>query len=97
MLHKANISYSTDTTAAMCSSCLQGKFFKLLFHSSVHKSVKPFQIIHSDVWGPSPCISVDGYKYYVIFGDEFTQYCWWFPLVNKSDVFSVFVNLCAHI
>ena len=73
MLQKANISYSIDTIAAMCPSCLQGKFCKLPFHLIVHKSVKPFHIIHSDVWGPSPSISVDGYKYYVIFVNEFTR------------------------
>ena len=97
MLTNANIAYSTDSPAVVCTSCLQGKFCKLPFHSSVHKSVKPFHIIHSDVWGPSPCVSVDGYKYYVIFVDEFTRYCWWIPLVNKSDVYSVFVNFCASI
>ena len=75
MLKKENISCFINSTAVMCASCLQGKFCKLPFHSSVHKSVKPFHIIHNDVGGSSPSISVDAYRFYLIFVEEFTQYC----------------------
>ena len=81
----------------MCYSCLQGKFSKLPFQSSNHKSVIPFHTIHSDVWGPSPCVSIDGYKYYVTFIDEFSCYCWLFPLVNKSDLCAVFVKFYFYV
>lgn len=30
----------------------------------------PLELIHSDVWGPSPLVSVCGYKYYVVFIDN---------------------------
>ena len=30
-------------------------------------SIKPFEIVHSDVWGPAPVISKGGFSYYMIF------------------------------
>lgn len=51
-----------------------------------------------DVWGPSPVVSFSGYKYYLLLVDDFTKYCWLFPLHKKSDVssyvqaFKVFVS-----
>ena len=91
MLNKACIQCPLDNASDVCVSCLQGKFCKLPFHSSTHTSITPFHIIHSDLWGPSPSISVDGYRFYVIFVDDFSRFCWLFPLVNKSDVCSVFI------
>ncbi|KAM1505772.1 hypothetical protein ACFXTO_001721 [Malus domestica] len=52
----------------------------------------PLELVHCDVWGPAPTLSISGYKYYVLFVDEFTKYTWLFPLKLKSEVYSVFVN-----
>ena len=97
MLHKANIKCSNDSSMSICHSCLQGKFFKLPFHSSNTKSVNPFHTIHNDLWGPSPSVSADGFRYYITFIDEFTRYCWLFHLVNKSDLCSVFVKFHQYV
>ncbi|KAI5344539.1 hypothetical protein L3X38_012416 [Prunus dulcis] len=55
-----------------------------------HKSTKPLELVHSDVWGPSPIVSALGYKYYVLFLDDYTKYCWLYPLTYKSDVLATF-------
>jgi hypothetical protein len=34
--------------------------------------------------------SSDGFRYFVIFIDAYTKYIWYYPLVAKSDVFSIF-------
>ncbi|PKU82566.1 Retrovirus-related Pol polyprotein from transposon TNT 1-94 [Dendrobium catenatum] len=49
-------------------------------------------LIHSDVWGPAPVDSVQGYRYYVIFIDDFSRFTWLFPLRQKSEVFETFVS-----
>ena len=97
MLNKAHIECSKDSNSVMCHSCLQGKFCKLPFQSNVQRSVIPFHIIHTDLWGPSPTVSVDGFRYYVLFVDDFSRYCWLFPLINKSDLYSVFVKFYTYI
>ncbi|XP_011013508.1 PREDICTED: uncharacterized protein LOC105117521 [Populus euphratica] len=88
--NKADVHVSKTPTPLMCHPCLKGKFSKLPFPQHVNKSVIPFDTIHTNLWGPAPSISVDGYRYYTIFVDECTRYCWIFPLVNKSDLFSTF-------
>ena len=40
-----------------CDACQSSKSHKLPFSISVHKSTKPLELIHSDVWGPAPTLS----------------------------------------
>jgi hypothetical protein len=37
-----------------CSGCKLAKFSALPFNRSISVSSSPFDLIHSDVWGPSP-------------------------------------------
>jgi len=46
--------------------------------------------IFSDVWDLAPLFSSDGYRYFVIFVDAYTKYVWYYPIIFKSDVYSVF-------
>ena len=55
------------------------------------------QLVHSDVWGPAPIPSVLGYKYYVIFVDDFGRFTWLFLLKQKSEVFNVFLHFKALV
>lgn len=73
------------------------KFTKLPFSVSSTKSTIPFEVIHSDVWGPSPYVSVEGYRYYLTFIDECTRYCWIFPLHYKSQVCSLFIAIHSFV
>ncbi len=40
---------------------------QLPFQKSVSKTCKPLEVIHSDVWGPTPVTSNGGTQFYVIF------------------------------
>jgi hypothetical protein len=55
----------------------------------------PFDIVHSDVW-TSPALSSGGHRYYVLFLDDFTDFLWTFPVQNKSQVHSMFLQFHAH-
>lgn len=81
----------------MCSNCLEGKISKLPFQSATHKSLTLFDVIQSDVWDPTPCLSIEGFKYYVTFIDECTPFCWIFLLINKDEVYSTFVTFYQFI
>jgi len=81
---------SNSSTSSFCDSCSINKSHRLPFHKHGLTSSVPFDLIYTDVWGPSPQISIQGHKYYVIFIDHFTKYVCLFPLRNKSDVKIIF-------
>jgi hypothetical protein len=83
---------SSTTSDFSCNACSCNKIHKLPFHVSSLKSTAPLELLYSDVWGPSPIKSYDGFQYYVIFVDHFTKYIWLFPIKLKSDVSSVFTR-----
>ena len=49
------------------TSCQLGKQSVLSFNNSESISNSIFELIHSDVWGPSPVVSIDGSRYFVCF------------------------------
>ena len=81
---------SAFSKSSFCDSYQCNKSHKLPFGKSSLKSRRPLDLIYTDVWGPSPIRSIDGFSYYIIFVDHFTKYSWLFPLAYKSDVFSIF-------
>lgn len=78
-------------TYDFCSSCPLGKSHKLPFHLSSSTSSFPLELIRSDVW-ISHSYSINGYKYYVVFVDNFSKYVWLYPLKLKYEVFHTFVH-----
>jgi transposase InsO family protein len=81
-----------------CESCQLGKHVRVSFPSRVNKrSMSPFDIIHSDVWGPSRVSSTLGYKYYVTFIDDFSRCTWITLLKDRSELFGAFQTFCSEI
>jgi GAG-pre-integrase domain len=82
------IFYFKTLNCSNCEVCKLGKRIKLSFSLSKCKSKKYFELIHSDVWGPALVESFNGFKYFVIFIDDFSRTTWLYLLKNKSEVFS---------
>jgi len=53
---------------------------------------RPLERVHCDLWGPAPVSSVQGFQYYVIFIDNLSRFCWFYPLKRKSDFCSIFIK-----
>ncbi|GJR00285.1 retrovirus-related pol polyprotein from transposon TNT 1-94 [Tanacetum coccineum] len=68
-------------------------FFDDVFIIQNRNSKEPLaqgrHLIHYDLWGPSPIVSKDGYRYYVIFVDDFSKFRWFYPLKAKSNFYGV--------
>lgn len=45
-----------------CKGCKLAKFSALPFNKSTTVSSAPFDLIHSSVWGPSPVVSIFGFR-----------------------------------
>ena len=75
-----------DSSRLDCHACYCGKSHKLPFHASDHNSINAFDLVHADVWGPSPIASFTGFRYYILLIDDYTRYSWLIPIHLKSDV-----------
>ena len=73
-----------------CTSCHFGKQKKLPFNNSDSFSSAPFDLIHSDIWGPVPVLTEGGSKYFVIFVDDFSRYSWIYLLHHRSKLVSFY-------
>ena len=73
-----------------CSGCKLAKFSALPFNKSISFSSSPFDLVHSDVWGPSPVSTKVGARYYVSFTDDHTRYCWIYLMKHRSEFFDVY-------
>ena len=81
---------SSNKALVICSACQQAKSHGLPFAQSTSHASSPLEIIHSNVWGPAPVSSVDGFRYYVSFLDDFSKFCWLIPIIAKSEVYEKF-------
>ena len=48
-----------------------------------------FELVDSDVWGPSCMPSVKGFRYFLLFIDDFSRITWLYLLKERSEVPSV--------
>ena len=65
----------------------KGNNIKNPFPKSETKTKGTLELIHFDVCGPIPSISLSGYEYYVTFIDDYSINTWIHFLKNKSEVF----------
>ena len=47
-------------------ACQLGKFKRNIYPANNNRTKRPFQILHCDVWGPSPHIDLLGHQYFLI-------------------------------
>jgi hypothetical protein len=81
---------------SVCESCELGKHVRLPFSTSQSSSTFPFELIHCDL-GTSPHESFSGFKYYLVILDDFTHFTWTFPMRNKYDVHTIFLNFQRYV
>jgi hypothetical protein len=75
-----------------CGNCNKAKAHKLPFTASSTIATHPLQIIHTDLWGPSPVLSQLGNRYYVLFTDEYSRFSWIYFCACKSNVVKLFAQ-----
>ena len=80
-----------------CDSCKLGKSKTLPFPLHASRASHCFDLIHSDVWGPSPVSSHEKFKYYVTFIDDHSRFTWVYFLRSKSEVFRTFTEFLAYV
>lgn len=72
-----------------CDVCPLARHVRQFFPISSSKSIKAFQLLHLDVWGPYSTPTFDENKYFLTIVDDFSRVTWIFHLKLKGDVINV--------
>ncbi|MCO5603945.1 hypothetical protein L7F22_058102 [Adiantum nelumboides] len=82
----------------VCEGCVLGKMHKFTFlQDGSVRGTRKLQLVHSDVCGPMRMPSMGNILYFVTFIDDFSRFCWVYPLKAKSDVFANFQHYVAMV
>ena len=60
-------------------------------------SEKPFDLVHSDIWGPAPTTTVHDYCYYILFIDDYSRFTWIYFLKNRSELSRTYIEFANMI
>ena len=69
----------------------------MLFNTSESISIDIFDPFHSDVWGPSSISSIGGFRYFVVFIDDYSCYSGIFNMKHRSELLQVYSNFAKMV
>lgn len=70
---------------------------KLPYQRSFNKAMKPFDLIHFDIWGPLAIKFVHGFSYFLTDVDDFNRYIWVTLMRSKVGVSQHVMNFVQLI
>ena len=92
------VSRFSSLSSLECESCQLGKHTRVSFPKRLDSCTKtPFELVHTDVWGPARTTSTVGFWYFVTFIDDFYRCTRLFLMKCRAELFSVFQKLFAEI
>ena len=81
-----------------CESCQLGKHTLVSFPKRLDQRTKsPFELVHTDIWGPSRAESTLGFRYFVTFIDDYSRCTWLFLMKTRAELFSIFQKFHTKI
>ena len=94
LLNKKGQLYLTSLLPSpkLCDTCQLAKSHCLPYSHNEHGSFNVLNLIHCDIWGPSPIKSNLGFVSYVLFIDDYSRFTWLYPLKLKSDFNDTFIQ-----
>ncbi|KAL0533200.1 hypothetical protein IC582_030415 [Cucumis melo] len=92
-----NLNSITKFVPFNCLNCKLAKQPALSFSTSTSIYDKPFDLIHSDIWGLSSTSTVHGYRYYVLFIDDFSRFTWIYFLKHRSELSRTYIEFANMI
>ncbi|EOY19734.1 Copia-like retrotransposable element, putative [Theobroma cacao] len=82
----------------ICDTCQYGKQSKKPFPKQAKwRATQKLQLVHTDIGGPMMTASLSGNKFYLLFIDEFSRYCWVYFLKHKAEAFNNFLKFKAFV
>ena len=89
---------SVQENITVCDVCQFGKLSQMSFPiNQAWRANEKLQLVHTDVCGPMSVASHGGSKYFLLFIDDYTRFCWVYFLQQKSEVFTMFQKFKAAV
>jgi hypothetical protein len=84
---------------SMCTVCIQAKHKQRFIKVPVKRTMKPFQLVHSDVCSPFFTPTFGDNRYYILFIDDYTRYTslWLLPNKNAETCTSAYQSFQARV
>ena len=91
-------SENAEITIKRCITCVQAKQQRSYNRKPVEKTTQPFHLLHSDLCGPL-ALSHSGYRYFILYIDDFSRSTWVYFLRSKKaeEAVSVFQQFQAMV
>ncbi|KAK4402403.1 Retrovirus-related Pol polyprotein from transposon RE1 [Sesamum angolense] len=81
-----------------CESCELEKHHRASFPPRVDKrSSSPFTLVHSDIWGPCRFESINSFRYFITFVDDYSRMTWVYLLKDRSQVPTIITSFYNEI
>jgi hypothetical protein len=86
---------SRTTPDPICEPCIAGKQHRHNIPKTATRRNKPLALVHTDLKGPMPVATPEGFRYWMTFIDDSTRFWTVFFLKQKSDAFVAFKSYKA--
>jgi hypothetical protein len=80
-----------------CDICALSKQCCLPFSASSISSIRPFELIHCDIWGPYKIHSLSGAKYFLTIVDDYSRFTWVFFMHHKHETQNLLINFFSFV
>jgi hypothetical protein len=77
--------------------CIKGKYAKQVKKGEAKRSAGVLEFIHTDICGPFPIKSVDGFGSFITFADDFSLYGYIYPIKERSEALDKFKIFKAEV
>lgn len=81
----------------VCITCPMGKFTRQPFNLSHSHASTPFELLHTDIWGPYRVTTRGKYKYFLTLVDDHSRMTWVYLLERKSDYLKTLTSFLNYV
>ena len=92
------VPHFSSLSSIECESCQLRKHTRVPFPKRLDQQTEsPFELVHTDVRGPSRTESTLGFRYFVTFINDYSQCTWLFLMKTRAELFSIFQKFHAEV
>ena len=92
------VHHFSNLSSIECESCRLGKHTRVSFPQCLDQQTKSlFELVHTNIWGPSRAEPTLGFQYFVTFIDDYARCTWLFLMKTRVDLFSIFQKFHSEV